>query len=161
MCIGMYFIGCFERCLMLGIFFWIPSSTLLPNPSPGLIQFVPFSLSNPFYHNVLPSFLWNLATWFLNYLLTSTPVPNKIHTSEDSKLTSTNNRNLVTFVSLGLSYLSENDCFQLYPFACSSHNVIFLNTWIIFLCVNAQQFGHPLISWCISGNVNKAAMSMA
>ena len=43
-------------------------------------------------------------------------------------------------VFLCLSYLTQDDIFWFHPFACKTHDVLILNSWIILHCVNEPIF---------------------
>ena len=43
-------------------------------------------------------------------------------------------------VLLALSYLTQDDIFYFHPFACKTQDVLLLNGWIVFHCVNESHF---------------------
>lgn len=77
--------------------------------------------------------------------LTSIGISKETHISEDSELTSTNERKMI-FVSLDLGYLTQDDCFQPCTFTCRFHIFIFPSSSIIFHCVNISDFSYPVIT---------------
>jgi hypothetical protein len=58
--------------------------------------------------------------------------PSDTHISEDSKLTSRDER-AVMFAFLALGDLTQNDCFQLHPFTCEFHNLIFNSSIALYI----------------------------
>jgi hypothetical protein len=54
-------------------------------------------------------------------------------------------------VLLGLSYLTRDDIFYFYPFACKTQDVLVLNSWVVFRYVNESHFLCPFFCSGTSG----------
>lgn len=126
-----------------------PSSLLLSSPPHTALPVSSFPFTSSYY--CIPSSLpwkpWPLC--LLTNFLTSTGILNETHIPEDSKLTSTNVREPVTFVFLDAGSLTQNDAFQLHPFTCKLQIFTFLNSWILH-CANLSHFHYSFISWLTS-----------
>jgi len=54
-------------------------------------------------------------------------------------------------VILWLGYLSQDDIFQVHPFAYEFHKVIVFDSWVIFHCVDVSHFQYQFLCWRASG----------
>jgi hypothetical protein len=67
-------------------------------------------------------------------------------------------------VLLCLSYLTQDDIFPFHPLACKTQDVLILNSWVVFHCVNEPHFLYS--SFCcldclqLLAVTNKATMSI-
>lgn len=112
---------------------------------PILFHFSPLILfTTAFYLASLKLF----SPWLFTNVLTSMRIPNGLHTSEDSKLASTNERKHPGSALTSLRIALPSPIYH--PFTCEFHNSLFLNIWVIFHCVNKPYFQNPLISWWVS-----------
>jgi hypothetical protein len=55
------------------------------------------------------------------------------------------------FVLLGLSYLTQDDIFYFHPFTYKTQDVLVLNSWVVFHCINKLHFLYPSFSHEIPG----------
>jgi hypothetical protein len=120
---------------------------ILPSLNPSC-AIIPFASS---YYCILSPLSWK--PWLLCLLtnfLTSMGISNETHIPEDSQLTSTNVRELVTFVFLDLANLTQNDVFFFFssihlPVSCKFSLFLTAEYSIVWIC--HIFIIHPSIDW--------------